>query len=70
MCGFCVVLHSVSSPDASVHCATADRGSIAFGMSLWWRMRSFTTTSAASNAASVSPPAMTQWNAWLFGASS
>ena len=70
MCGFWVVLQSVSSSEAHVHCATAERGSIAFGMSLWCRMRSLTTTSAASNAASTSPPAMTQLNAWLFGASS
>ena len=70
MCGFWVVLQSVSSPEASVHCATAERGSIALGISLWCRMRSLTTTSAASNAASTSPPSMTQLKAWLFGASS
>ena len=28
-------------------------------------MRSFTTTSAPANAASTSPPATFQWNAWL-----
>ena len=67
MCGFCVVFHSVSSPDAPLHCASAARGSIAFGMSRCWTMRSLTTTSAFANAASMSPPATVQWKASLFG---
>lgn len=69
MCGFCVVFQSVSSCEAAVHCATAERGSIAVGMSRCWTMRSLTTTaSGAENAAFTSPPATVQWNAWLPGA--
>ena len=69
MCGFCVVFHSVSSPVAGENCATAPRGSIAVGISRCWMIRSRTTTSALLNAASMSPPATVQWNAWLPGAS-
>ena len=68
MCGFCVVFQSVSSPVAWLYCATAPRVSIAFGISRCWRMRSLMTTpsaSAAVNAASTSPPATVQWNAWF-----
>ena len=32
MCGFCVVFHTVSSPDAPLHWASAARASIACGM--------------------------------------
>ena len=70
MWGFWLVLHRVSSPMEAVQLATAERGSIAFGISRCWRIVSLTMTSAAANAASTSPPSATQWNAWLFGASS
>ena len=70
MCGFWLVLHRVNSPIAPVQFATAERGSMALGISRCWRMVSFTITSAAAKAASVSPPSATQWNAWLLGASS
>ena len=69
MCGFCVVFHSVSSPVAGANCATAPRVSIAVGISRCWMMRSRTTTSADSKAASMSPPATVQWNAMLPGRS-
>ena len=65
MWGFWVVFHTVSSPVAPTKLARAARGSIALGMSRCWTMRSFTTTSAPANAASTSPPATFQWNAWL-----
>ena len=69
MCGFCVVFHSVSSPEAAIHCATAERGSIAVGMRRCCTMRSFTTTTpGAENAAATSPPATVQWKAWFPGA--
>ena len=51
------------------HFASAARGSIAFGISRCWTIRSLTTTSAFLNAASTSPPATVQWNAWLLGTS-
>ena len=63
MCGFCVVFHSVSSPVAELHFASAARVSIACGISRCWTIRSLTTTSAFANAASTSPPATVQWNA-------
>ena len=74
MCGFWVVFQRVSSPVARLYWATAPRGSIAFGISRCWRMRSLMTTpfaSASAKAASRSPPPATvQWNAWLPGMSS
>ena len=71
ICGFCVVDQRVSSPEACVHWATAERGSMAFGIRRWWRILSLTTTSAPAKASSESsPPVMTQLNAWLLGASS
>ena len=50
------VTQSVTSLVAELYWASAARGSIALGMSRWLTMRSLTTTSAALNAASTSPP--------------
>ena len=69
MCGFWLVTQSVSSPLAETYWARAARGSMALGMSRWLRMRSLTTTSAALNAASVSPPLTFQWKQTLPGTS-
>ena len=70
MCGFCVVPHSVRLPVAATYWASAERGSMAFGISLCRLIVSFTTTSAFSNASSISPPATVHLNATLFGTSS
>ena len=70
MCGFCVVFHKVNSPMAGDQEAMAERVSMGLGMSFCWLMVSLTVMAASAKAASVSPPAATQWNAWLLGASS
>ena len=69
MWGFCEVTQSVTSSLAERYCASAARGSIALGMSRWLMIRSLTTTSAALNAASTSPPETFQWKQTLPGTS-
>ena len=69
MWGFCDVTQRVTSSVARRYCASATRHSMAFGIRRWFRMRSFTTTSAALKTASTSPPETFQWKAWLPGAS-
>ncbi len=77
MWGFCEVTHSVTSPIAGFHCASAARGSIALGIRRCCRILSLTTTSAFLKAASTSPPLTFQWkqtlpgtSAWSWGAPS
>ena len=70
ICGFWDVLHRVSSPVGATHWAMAERGSMAFAISLCNVMVSPTVTSASANAASVSPPATAHVKARLLGTSS